>query len=165
MGAVVVLRAAIATAESLGLPADPRWTEIADGMAIPRRGKAIISHDNYRVDEEKGATPDALMGIFPFGFPLKPEEEQATLKFYLALAKDYIGSPMLSALYGAGRRAQTTGSWRSSFFRMAMVSSASAASGKPLNIAPIASRNSRRLVRSSPTLAAFYRSDLRFYGP
>ena len=36
MGAVVVLRAAIATAESLGLPADPLWTEIADGMAIPR---------------------------------------------------------------------------------------------------------------------------------
>ena len=31
---------------------------------------------------------------------MSPETEAATLKFYLSLRKDYIGSPMLSALYG-----------------------------------------------------------------
>ncbi|MDB5455747.1 MAG: glycoside hydrolase family 65 central catalytic [Caulobacter sp.] len=100
MGAVVVLRATIALAERLGLAADPLWSRIADGMAIPRRGKAVVSHDDYRTNEEKGATPDPLMGIFPFGFPLEPDVEQATLALYLEQAQAYIGSPMLSALYG-----------------------------------------------------------------
>ena len=40
------------------------------------------------------------MGIFPLGFYLDREAEQATLRFYLKLAKRYIGSPILSALYG-----------------------------------------------------------------
>jgi protein-glucosylgalactosylhydroxylysine glucosidase len=101
MGAVVVLREATRIAEQLGLAADPAWAKIADGMAIPKRGRAIISHDGFRVDEDKGATPDPLMGIFPFGFPLEHAEEQATLTLYLKLAQDYIGSPMLSALFGA----------------------------------------------------------------
>ncbi|WP_088342676.1 MULTISPECIES: glycoside hydrolase family 65 protein [Rhodomicrobium] len=101
MGAVVVLRAAIRAAERLGFAAAPAWLEIAEGMIIPKRGKAVISHDGYRANEEKGATPDPLMGIFPLGFPLSPAEEQATLELYLGSAQDYIGSPMLSALYGA----------------------------------------------------------------
>jgi trehalose/maltose hydrolase-like predicted phosphorylase len=100
MGAVVVLRQAIRVAEQLGLPADPIWAKIADGLHIPMRGSAVISHDDYRVDEEKGATPDPLMGLFPFGYRLTPQEEQATLTLYLDMAQDYIGSPMLSALYG-----------------------------------------------------------------
>ncbi len=61
----------------------------------------MISHDDYRIDEEKGATPDPLMGLFPFGFPLDEAEERETLALYLSMAQDYIGSPMLSALYGA----------------------------------------------------------------
>lgn len=101
MGAVVVLRAAQAAAERLGYAADPRWEALAGGISIPRRGKAIVSHDGYRTNEEKGATPDPLMGIFPFGFPLDRESEAATLALYLKSAEDYIGSPMLSALYGA----------------------------------------------------------------
>ena len=40
------------------------------------------------------------MGVFPLGFDLDRKSEQATLKFYLKLTKRYIGSPMLSALYG-----------------------------------------------------------------
>jgi hypothetical protein len=40
------------------------------------------------------------MGIFPLGFDMGRESEAATLKFYLGLRKDYLGSPMLSALYG-----------------------------------------------------------------
>lgn len=101
MAAVVVLRDAVAFADLLGLPADPLWSDIAARMAIPRRDKVIVSHDDYRTNEEKGATPDPLMGLFPFGYPVDPEVEQATVKFYLAMAQDYIGSPMLSALYGA----------------------------------------------------------------
>ncbi|ADG12399.1 glycoside hydrolase family 65 protein [Caulobacter segnis] len=101
MGAVVVLRDAVRVAADLNLSADPEWTRIADGMALPMRGKAVISHEAYRVDEEKGATPDPLMGLFPFGYRLDPAEEKATLEFYLGMAQDYIGSPMLSALYGA----------------------------------------------------------------
>ena len=40
------------------------------------------------------------MGVYPLGFDLEPEVEEATLKFYLCLREGYIGSPMLSALYG-----------------------------------------------------------------
>ncbi|AYV48561.1 glycoside hydrolase family 65 protein [Caulobacter flavus] len=101
MGAVVVLHAGLRIAEDLGLAADPAWREIAEGMQIPRRGQAVVSHDDFRTNEEKGATPDPLMGLFPFGYAMTPEEEAATLSLYLDLADDYIGSPMLSALYGA----------------------------------------------------------------
>jgi trehalose/maltose hydrolase-like predicted phosphorylase len=101
MGAVVVLRAAIAAAERLGLPVDDQWRSLAAGIAIPMRGDAIVSHDGFRLNEEKGATPDPLMGIFPFGYPLAAKVEEATLALYLKAADSYIGSPMLSALYGA----------------------------------------------------------------
>ncbi|MET3667240.1 glycoside hydrolase family 65 protein [Caulobacter sp. 1776] len=101
MAAVVVLEDAIRLGERLGRHVDPRWRAIADGMAVPRRGDVVISHDGYRRTEEKGATPDPLMGIWPFGFALPPREEQATLRFYLDQADRYLGSPMLSALYGA----------------------------------------------------------------
>ena len=40
------------------------------------------------------------MGIFPLRGGFDDETEQATLAFYLKLAKRYIGSPMLSSLYG-----------------------------------------------------------------
>jgi len=95
-----VLRDAIAAANRLDRAIDPRWREIADGMLLPRREKAIVSHDGYRHDEEKGATPDPLMGIWPFGYPVAEDEEAATLALYLGQAEQYVGSPMLSALYG-----------------------------------------------------------------
>ncbi len=101
MAAVVVLNDAIRLGERLGRAVDPRWRAIAEGMVLPRRDKIVVSHDGYRKTEEKGATPDPLMGIWPFGYPLEPEAEQATLAFYLEQADAYIGSPMLSALYGA----------------------------------------------------------------
>lgn len=100
MASVVVLREAIAAAKTLGRHADPRWSQIADAMALPRRGKTVVSHDGYRRDEEKGATPDPLMGVWPFGYPLEADAERATLRFYLDQAQEYVGSPMLSALYG-----------------------------------------------------------------
>ncbi len=100
MSAKVVLADVIAAAERLGKPIDPMWGEIAQKMVIPARDKLIVSHDDFRVDEEKAATPDPLMGVFPLGLGLGEEAEQATLDYYLRLADDYIGSPMLSALYG-----------------------------------------------------------------
>ncbi len=100
MSAVMVLRDAARIAHELGLEARPEWAEIADGLVLPMRGKVLVSHDGYRSNEEKGATPDPLMGVFPLGFPLDPEVTQATLRYFLESAGDYIGSPMLSALYG-----------------------------------------------------------------
>ena len=100
MAAVVVLRDAIQAAETLGRAADPEWARIADGIVLPKAGRVIVSHDGFDPDEEKGGTPDPLMGIFPLGFDIEPEVEAATLRFYLDLREGYIGSPMLSALYG-----------------------------------------------------------------
>lgn len=101
MAAVVVLEDAVRVAGQLGRPADPLWSRIAEKLAIPRRGAAVVSHDGYRTNEEKGATPDPLMGLFPFGYRLDAESEAATLALYLGISNHYIGSPMLSALYGA----------------------------------------------------------------
>jgi trehalose/maltose hydrolase-like predicted phosphorylase len=100
MAAVSVLRSAINAANRLGYSTDPAWAQISQKMVIPRRANVIVSHDAYRSNEEKGATPDPLMGVFPLGFEMTPEVEAATLKFYLDLHKKYVGSPMLSALYG-----------------------------------------------------------------
>ncbi|MBV9978254.1 MAG: glycoside hydrolase family 65 protein [Hyphomicrobiales bacterium] len=100
MSAAIVLRDAIWAAKKLGHEADRDWSLIAEHLVIPMRNQAIISHDGYRVSESKGATPDPLMGIFPLGFAMTKEVEAATLKQYLRLRKGYIGSPMLSALYG-----------------------------------------------------------------
>ena len=68
MACVVVLRDAIAAASRLDRPIDPKWREIADGMLLPRRESDCVAR-RYRRDEEKGATPDPLMGIWPFGYP------------------------------------------------------------------------------------------------
>jgi len=100
LSAQVVLGDVISAAKRLGKPVDPLWAKIADEMVVPVRDKVVISHDGFRVDEEKAATPDSLMGVFPLGARLGKASEQATLEFYLGLAGDYIGSPMLSALYG-----------------------------------------------------------------
>jgi trehalose/maltose hydrolase-like predicted phosphorylase len=100
LSARTVLLDAISAAQRLNRPVDPAWLEIATKMEVPKRGKVVISHAAFRVDEEKAATPDPLMGIFPLGCDFDDETEQATLAFYLKMAKRYLGSPMLSALYG-----------------------------------------------------------------
>jgi len=100
MSAKLVLRALGEATEALGLPADPTWDAIERGLVLPEAGERIISHDGYSDTEEKGATPEPLAAIFPQGFELPPERERATLRFYLDQANAYVGSPMLSALYG-----------------------------------------------------------------
>jgi hypothetical protein len=100
MAAVVVLNETISAARRLGRDLGLQWRDIAERMILPRRGAIVVSHDAFRIGEEKGATPDPLMGIWPVGYPLPEPDTQATLAFYLAHADGYIGSPMLSALYG-----------------------------------------------------------------
>ena len=100
MAAAVVLRDAVSAAKKLGRAVDPDWVEIAANIVLPTQGHVIVSHDGFKPDEEKGGTPDPLMGIFPLGYGMAPEVELSTLNFYLGLREGYIGSPMLSALYG-----------------------------------------------------------------
>ncbi|MBV9725732.1 MAG: glycoside hydrolase family 65 protein [Gammaproteobacteria bacterium] len=100
MSAMVVLRDAIAAAERLGYARNPDWTRAAARIVLPKKGSVVISHDRFKRNEDKGGTPDPLMGIFPLGFEMGEVSERATLEFYLGLRKGYIGSPMLSALYG-----------------------------------------------------------------
>jgi trehalose/maltose hydrolase-like predicted phosphorylase len=100
MSARLVLQKTLEVSKALDRPCSPRWSEIAEKLVIPERDGVIISHDSYRSTEEKGATPDPLMGIFPLWLELSRDREQATLDFYLKRAEDYVGSPMLSGLYG-----------------------------------------------------------------
>lgn len=100
MAAAVVLRDAIDAATKLDLPPNPEWACIVNSLILPKNGQVIVSHDGFDPGEDKGSTPDPLMGAFPLGFDMDPEVEAETLNFYLGLREGYIGSPMLSALYG-----------------------------------------------------------------
>ena len=101
MAASVVLRGAMELATQLGHAAPQSWRDIAAGLRIPTdaAGQHLISYDGWQPNHEKGATPSPLAGLFPAWYP-GGELEGPTLRRYLDLADDYIGSPMLSALYG-----------------------------------------------------------------
>jgi protein-glucosylgalactosylhydroxylysine glucosidase len=99
LSAGAVLGAALDAAKILRRPEGSQWREIATRLKLPLRDGVLISHDGYRSNEEKGATPSPLMGIFPLE-NLDGEVARATLNFYLERSRGYIGSPMLSALYG-----------------------------------------------------------------
>jgi hypothetical protein len=73
---------------------------------LPLRDSMLVSHDGFRANEEKAATPSPLMGLFPLESGLDPDVAEKTLDYYLGRSEEYIGSPMLSALYGvwAARR-------------------------------------------------------------
>ena len=101
MSAAVALREAIACAERVGVGPPARWRAMADQLVLPvNRNGVILDHDGYRKNEEKSGTPAALFGMFPVGYPVDPETQRATTEFYLDLADDYVGSPMLSSLLG-----------------------------------------------------------------
>jgi hypothetical protein len=113
MAASVVLRETLTLAPTLGLTPRPLWEAIGGGLCLPidPRTNAIKNHDRYRPTEEKGSTPEALAGLFPYTYNTEPAIEEASYAFYLDLADGYVGSPMLSALLGVyaarlGRRAQ-----------------------------------------------------------
>lgn len=97
-----VLRRATAAAEALGRPAPQAWRQVRDQLYLPIRSDGVIAaHDDFRIDEPKGATPSPLAGLFPGGYPAGPDVAKATLEFYLAHWKAYMGSPMFPALYAA----------------------------------------------------------------
>jgi hypothetical protein len=99
-GATTVLKEAIAFADRLGRPVSPAWREVLGGLDLPSDAGGLITHDGWTPDEEKGATPGPLAVLFPLWTDVSPSRARATLDRYLALAPDYIGSPMLSPLYG-----------------------------------------------------------------
>jgi protein-glucosylgalactosylhydroxylysine glucosidase len=115
MAVATVLREAIAFAQHLGYRTPSSWADVAENIVVPldSRTGVILDHDGYVPEEEKGATPAVLAGLFPLGYRVDPATERATIEYYLALADQYIGSPMLSALYGVwatriGDRARAT---------------------------------------------------------
>ncbi len=95
-----VLREALHAAKLLSRPPGVDWARIAERLVLPIRDGVLVSHDQYRSNEEKGATPSPLMGIFPLRTGLDANLAAATLRFFLRRANDYIGNPMLSSLYG-----------------------------------------------------------------
>lgn len=101
LAAQAALDDALDLAALLGKTAPEKWRTIRDRLAIPVRDGVLVSHDGYDPDEEKGATPDPLMAFFPLWRDLGEEIQRRTLDAYLAMADDYVGSPMLSAFYGA----------------------------------------------------------------
>jgi protein-glucosylgalactosylhydroxylysine glucosidase len=102
MAARVVMAEAVDAAKRLGRRVPDIWQSMAEGIVIPMdsRGRYIVSHDRWHPNESKGATPGPLAGLFPFWYPATKDVEAATIARYLELAPDYIGSPMLSSLYG-----------------------------------------------------------------
>jgi trehalose/maltose hydrolase-like predicted phosphorylase len=101
MGAQLVLREATRCARDLGHQVVPAWVEVEAGLNLPmNRQRAIVSHDKFRRNEQKGATPGPLAGLFPMWYPVEPEVERRTIDYYLQLAQEYVGSPMLSPLFG-----------------------------------------------------------------
>lgn len=87
---------------------DPRWHDVGRRMVVPRRSKLVVSHKGYRKTEEKGATPDPLMGVWPFGYRLEPWDERATLLFYLNQAEAHLGSRCCRPSTALGRRGRAT---------------------------------------------------------
>jgi hypothetical protein len=84
----------------LGKEEPAMWRAVRDGLYIPHRSDgAIATHEDFRIDEDKGATPSPLAGLFPFDYPASEEERRATLALFLAHWRDYVGARMLPALY------------------------------------------------------------------
>jgi trehalose/maltose hydrolase-like predicted phosphorylase len=106
LSARAVLREALDAARRLGRPPGAQWEEIANRLVLPFRDGMLVSHDGFRANEEKAATPSPLMGIFPLESELDPNVAAKTLDYYLGRSREYAGSPMLSAFYGvwAARR-------------------------------------------------------------
>jgi trehalose/maltose hydrolase-like predicted phosphorylase len=102
LGAITVLREAVALAELVGAAPGRRWEEIAHKLVVPldRRTGIIRNYDGHRATDEKGETPEAAAALFLFAYETAAPIEEATYRRAIELAADYVGSPMLSALLG-----------------------------------------------------------------
>ncbi|WP_206367572.1 glycoside hydrolase family 65 protein [Sphingomonas sp. HDW15A] len=77
MAAHEVLGRAVRLGQFLGHRVPATWNAARSSLYLPRRSDGVIpSHDDFRANEEKGATPSPLAGIFPYDFPLSPESER-----------------------------------------------------------------------------------------
>lgn len=100
MAAADVIRRAVRIAERLNRQAPASWTDTLRDLYLPVRADGVIaSHDDFRITESKGETPSPLAGLFPYDYPAPESQQRKTLAFYLARWKDYVGAPMLPALY------------------------------------------------------------------
>jgi hypothetical protein len=102
LGAITVLREAVALAELAGAAPGRRWEEISRRLVIPldRRSGIIRNYDGHRATDEKGETPDAAAALFLFDYGATARVEEATYRRALELSAAYLGSPMLSTLLG-----------------------------------------------------------------
>lgn len=110
----IVLRAAISIAEDHGIAPPADWSAVADGLVVPidEATRVLQNHDGYRLDEEKGGTPEGAGAIWPLGWTAPTDVEAATFTFAVdQQAPRYLGTPMMSALFPVwaarlGRREQ-----------------------------------------------------------
>ena len=102
MAAIVVLREAADFADRLGRQQGPRWRAAADRLVVPVKDGLILNHDRFTPAEGgvAGATPEALGGLFPFGYEVEPGLEEKTIRFYLGRVEPYLGWPMFCAPLG-----------------------------------------------------------------
>lgn len=101
MAGADILRRAIRMARALGREVPPGWSGTLRDLYLPVRADGVIaSHDDFRVSEDKGATPSPLAGLFPYDYPAPAAQKRKTLDFFLVHWEDYVGAPMLPALYG-----------------------------------------------------------------
>lgn len=103
MAAAVALREAAHCAERLGRGADARaWRGLADHIWLPMDGDVILSYQGFdpKRHDVAASTPEPLFALFPFGYPVSPAVEQATLRFHLDRVEPYIGHPMLCSQLG-----------------------------------------------------------------
>lgn len=102
IGAITVLRDALALAKLVGASPGRRWEEIARRMVVPleRKSGVIRNYDGHRATDEKGDTPEAAAALFLFDHDAPARIEAATYRRAIDLSQSYLGSPMLSALLG-----------------------------------------------------------------
>ena len=93
MSAVIVLRDAIAAARQLKRAEDPCGLKSLITWLFRCAEKSLFPMTAIAQAKKRER-------VFPLRFPLGDDVQAATLDFYLDRADDYIGSPMLSALYG-----------------------------------------------------------------
>jgi trehalose/maltose hydrolase-like predicted phosphorylase len=76
------LRIAVRVARLLGAPANPRWTQVADGLLIPRDGTGmILEYSGYQGRPAKQA--DTLLLLFPGDMPLPRAEQERMFRYYV----------------------------------------------------------------------------------
>jgi glutamate--cysteine ligase len=93
---------AIAAAEATGRTPPAAWAQVRDALYLPVRADHVIAaHDDFRIDEPKGATPSPLAGLFPGGFdnlsettlPLAVQAAMAAIEKYCPDARNLLLLP------------------------------------------------------------------------